>query len=60
MLAPKTRPFTTGSARMLRRLLNLKPRAPHPPAPADVFAALGNLPQFSLARVTLDAPREGA
>ncbi|WP_461427991.1 hypothetical protein [Gymnodinialimonas sp.] len=45
---------------MLRRLLSLKPAAPHPPAPADVFAALRSLPQFSLARAAQDLPREGA
>ncbi|MBY4893194.1 hypothetical protein KUL25_10495 [Rhodobacteraceae bacterium N5(2021)] len=45
---------------MLRRFFTLKPAAPHPCAPADVFAALGNLPQFSLARAAQDLPREGA
>lgn len=45
---------------MLRRLFTLKPAAAHPPAPADVFAALTNLPQFSLARAAQDLTRGGA
>ncbi|WP_166486164.1 hypothetical protein [Jannaschia sp. CCS1] len=44
---------------MLRRLLNLKPAAPQPTPARDVFAALGNLPQFSLARAAQSCPRDG-
>lgn len=45
---------------MLRRLFNLKPAAPQPAKAQDVFAALGNLPQFSIARAAQPAQRKGA
>lgn len=43
---------------MLRRLLNLKPTPPKPTQAVDVFAALSNLPQFSLARAA-QGPQQG-
>lgn len=45
---------------MLRRLFALKSPAPQPTETRDVFAALANLPQFSIARAAQSAHREGA